>query len=107
CGRHGELRSGNAETSPRLPKGIGQLETGKRRRGADGRFLADTQANPERVRVDYEDRVLPVADVAIKHRISASTLHRMAVRYGWTPREPHRIDPNDLLMRMFSALDAQ
>ena len=31
----------------------------------------------------------------------------MVVQNGWTPRAPHRIDPNDLVMRMFSALDTQ
>jgi hypothetical protein len=48
-----------------------------------------------------------VVEVAIKHRVSASTIHRLVVQYGWTPRAPHRIDPNDLIMRMFAALDAQ
>jgi len=57
--------------------------------------------------LDYEAGLLPLADVAIKHSISASTLHRLVVQGGWTPRAPHRIDPNDLIMRMFSALDAQ
>jgi uncharacterized protein YjcR len=83
------------------------LDTRWRRRDANGRFASEVWADPEAVRVDYEAGLLTINEVAIKHAISASKLHRWVVQYGWTPRAPHRIDPNDLIMRMFSALDAQ
>jgi hypothetical protein len=83
------------------------LDTKWRRRDANGRFASDVKADRDAVRVDYEGGVLSTNDVAIKHSISVSTLQRMVVQCGWTPRAPHRIDPNDLIMRMFSALDAQ
>ena len=78
-----------------------------RRREPNGRFASGTKPDLDVVRADYESGTLAIAEVAIKHSISASTLHRYVVQLGWTPRAPHRIDPNDLIMRMFSALDAQ
>ena len=83
------------------------LDIKTRRRDARGRFLGEGRANREAVKIDYEANVLTTNEVAIKHSISASSLHRMVVQNGWTPRAPHRIDPNDLVMRMFSALDTQ
>lgn len=78
-----------------------------RLRGANGRFLRRGEIDHEAIRPDYEGDTLTVVQVAIKHRVSASTIHRLVVQHGWTPRAPHRIDPNDLIMRMFAALDAQ
>lgn len=78
-----------------------------RKRDALGRFAGQVAVNLEALHADYAARELTNQDVAIKHRISASTLHRYVVTLGWTPRAPHRIDPNDLVMRMFTALEAQ
>ena len=80
-----------------------------RKRDAIGRFTspAGVEVDVEAVRADYEANVASVAEVAIKHAISASALQRLVVRHGWTPRAPHRVNPNDLLMRMFEALDTQ
>lgn len=78
-----------------------------RRRGSNGRFLPGAPVDLARLRADYEADALSVVEVAIRHGISASTVHRHVVQHGWTPRAPHRIDPNDLIMRMFAALDAQ
>ena len=83
------------------------IERPARKRDAFGRFAAKANVDIEALHADYDARELSNQDVAIKHRISASTLHRYVVTLGWTPRAPHRIDPNDLVMRMFAALEAQ
>ena len=83
------------------------IERTTRRRDANGRFAFEFDVDPELVRVDYEGKDLLLIAVCKKHRISNSTLNRMVARYGWTMRAPHRIDPNDLIMRMFDAVDAQ
>ena len=75
----------------------------------NGRFASPSgvDVDVDAVRADYEANLHSIAEVAIRHGISASALQRLAIRQGWTPRIPHRVDPNDLLMRMFAALDAQ
>lgn len=78
-----------------------------RQRSANGRFLKEPAAEQEQVRRDYEANQLPLPDVALKHGISLSAIHRMVVQNGWRPRAPHRIDPSDLIMRMFAALEMQ
>jgi len=78
-----------------------------RRRDAQGRFAGEPAPDAELVRPDYEANELSLPDVARKHGTNLTAVHRMAVRYGWRPRAPHRIDPNDLIMRMFAALDIQ
>lgn len=78
-----------------------------RQRSANGRFLKEPAAEQEQVRRDYEANRLPLPDVALKHGISLSAIHRMVVQNGWRPRAPHRIDPSDLIMRMFAALEMQ
>lgn len=78
-----------------------------RRRAANGRFAADAPADLGAIRADYEAGVLSITDLCIRHSISASAVHRLVVTHGWKPRAPHRIDPGDLIMRMFALLDAQ
>jgi hypothetical protein len=78
-----------------------------RQREANGRFAKEPGVDPELVRSDYEGNDLPLLDVALKHGISLSAIQRMVVGNGWRPRAPHRIDPNDLIVRMFAALDRQ
>ena len=77
-----------------------------RRRAANGRFAADAPADLGAIRADYEAGVLSITDLCIRHSISASAVHRLVVTHGWKPRAPHRIDPGDLIMRMFALLDA-
>jgi hypothetical protein len=78
-----------------------------RRRDAIGRFRGEPAPDPELVRPDYEANVLSLPDVALKHGTNLTAIHRMAVRLGWRPRSPHRIDPADLINRMFAAIDTQ
>ena len=78
-----------------------------RRRAANGRFAADAPADLGAIRADYEAGVLSITDLCIRHSISASAVHRLVVTHGWKPRAPHRIDPGDLIMRMFALRDAQ
>ena len=63
-----------------------------RKRDAIGRFASPSgvEVDVDAVRADYEANVASVAEVAIKHAISASALQRLVVRHGWTPRAPHR-----------------
>jgi hypothetical protein len=82
-------------------------QASRSRDAATGRFTTRIAINIEAVRFDYESDELSIVDVAIRHDVSVSTLHRLVVQNGWRPRAPHRIDPNDLIMRMFAALDAQ
>ena len=86
---------------------MNRLTDQRRQREANGRFAREGVIDPELVRTDYEANVLPLPDVALKHGISLSAIHRMVVGNGWRPRAPHRIDPTDLITRMFAALDTQ
>jgi hypothetical protein len=79
-----------------------------RLRDAKGRFVRESKARPEDVKPDYDNHAeYTCEDVAKKHQISLSTLHRMQVENGWEPRAPRRIDPNDLLMKLFEVLELQ
>jgi len=78
-----------------------------RKRDAHGRFVADTAADIGVVHRDYDDLTLTTNEVCIRNAISASTLHRLVRQYHWTPRAPHRIDPNDLVQRMLEMVEIQ
>jgi hypothetical protein len=71
--------------------------------GADGRFVA-ARYDVEAIRPDYEGPV-PLKEVAAKHRISVSTLNRLAILHGWRQRQPRRLDRNDMIARLFRLLD--
>ena len=59
------------------------IERPARKRDALGRFAAKANVDIEALHADYDARELSNQDVAIKHRISASTLHRYVVTLGW------------------------
>jgi hypothetical protein len=61
----------------------------------------------QRVRIDYEAPVLTLREISLKHRIAASTIQQWARAEGWTMRQPHRVDPNNLVGRMLALLDGQ
>src|SRR5690349_7912838 len=79
----------------------------KRLRDARGRFMCEAKPHPDAVKPDYYNLDMRTDVVAAKHKMSLSTLHRMQVENGWEPRAPRRIDPNDLLMRLFEVLETQ
>jgi hypothetical protein len=60
-----------------------------------------------RVRADYEAPLLTLREICLKYRIAASTIQQWARAEGWTMRQPHRVDPNDLVGRMLALLDGQ
>ena len=78
-----------------------------RPRDDKGRFLAGPPVDREAARADYEAGELTLPQIARKHRTSLSSLHRLQVAGGWAPRAPHRVDPNDLVMRMLNVLSTQ
>jgi len=111
-GLEGAAFAGGAVNRDPTPNPAAEMETAvppasRSRDATTGRFKTRIAVNIEAVRFDYESDELSTVEVAIRHEISASTLHRLVVQHGWRPRAPHRIDPDDLIMRMFAALDAQ
>jgi hypothetical protein len=61
----------------------------------------------DRVRVDYEAPVLTLRDISLKHGIAGSTIQQWMRAGGWNMRQPHRVDPHDLVGRMLALLDGQ
>ncbi len=59
------------------------------------------------VRHDYETTDLLLREIAQKFSISASTIQQWVRAENWKMRQPHRIDPNDLVARMLGLLDGQ
>jgi uncharacterized protein YjcR len=59
------------------------------------------------VRKDYEEPYLTLLEITQKHKISASTIQQWMRAECWEMRQPHRIDPNDLVGRMLGLLDGQ
>jgi hypothetical protein len=59
------------------------------------------------VRTDYEDCKLLLKEITLKHGISANTIQQWMRAECWTMRQPHRVDPNDLVGRMLNLLDGQ
>ncbi len=77
-------------------------------RGAFGHFVPLYDAAfRQRVRVDYEADTLLLREITQKYRISANTVQQWARAGDWKMRQPHGIDPNDLLGRMLGLLDQQ
>jgi transposase-like protein len=77
-------------------------------RDAMGHFVSpyDPQKRAE-VRADYEAPVLTLQEICKKHGIAANTVQKWMRAEGWRMRQPHRIDPNDLVGRMLELLDGQ
>lgn len=77
-------------------------------RGAFGHF-APVYDDPfrQRVKVDYEAAELLLREIGKKHGIAVSTIQQWARAGGWKMRQPHRIDPHDLVARMMELLDGQ
>lgn len=61
----------------------------------------------KRVRVDYEAPILTLRDICLKHGIAASTVQQWMRAEGWTMRQPHRVDPHNLVGRLLNLLDGQ
>lgn len=61
----------------------------------------------QRVRADYEAPLLTLREICLKHSIAASTVQQWARAEGWTMRQPHRVDPDDLVGRVLNVLDRQ
>jgi hypothetical protein len=61
----------------------------------------------EALRIAYEGNVIPVAEVCETWRMSRSTLRKLVILHGWRQRHPRRIDPSDVIGRLFRLLDAQ
>ncbi len=59
------------------------------------------------VREDYEAPLLTRREIIDKHGVVASTIQQWARAECWQMRQPHRIDPNDLVGRMLGLLDRQ
>lgn len=77
-------------------------------RNALGHFASPYDAAKRAaVRLDFEAPLLTLRDMSRKHSIAGSTIHQWARAGGWTMRQPHRIDPNDLVGRMLGLLDGQ
>lgn len=79
-----------------------------RARDAFGHFapLYDA-AFRQRVRADYEADTLLLREITQKYKIAANTVQQWARADDWKMRQPHRIDPNDLVGRMLGLLDQQ
>ena len=60
-----------------------------------------------RVQADYEGSRLLLREISEKYGIAGSTIHEWARAECWQMRQPHRVDPNDLLGRMLNLLDGQ
>lgn len=77
-------------------------------RGAYGHFQSPYSDEIRlAVRQDYEAFVMTLRDISQKHGIAASTIQQWGRAGGWMMRQPHRIDPNDLLGRLLELLDGQ
>lgn len=83
-------------------------ESGERKRDEWGRFTVEHNAEFwPRVRQDYEQSHLTIAQMSVKHEVSQSTILQRAHDENWVRRRPRKIDPNDLVMRMLDLLDRQ
>ncbi len=60
-----------------------------------------------RVRADYEGPDLLLREITQKHGIAANTVQHWMRAEGWTMRQPHRVEPSDLVVRMLAVLDGQ
>lgn len=61
----------------------------------------------EGIRVDYEGDELLIKLICEKWEISRSMLRSLVILHGWRQRHPRRIDPRDVVGRLFRLLDAQ
>jgi len=77
-------------------------------RDALGHFVSPYDAEfKARVRADYETPDILLREITDNYRISASTLQQWVRAGGWEMRQPHRVDPNNLVGRMLVLLDGQ
>jgi transposase-like protein len=77
-------------------------------RDALGHFVSPYNAEfKARVRADYENPDVLLREITENQGISASTLQQWVRAGGWEMRQPHRIDPNNLVGRMLVLLDGQ
>jgi len=77
-------------------------------RNALGHFVSPYDAEfRARVRVAYETPEIMTREITDTYEISASTLQQWVRAGGWTMRQPHRVDPSDLVGRMMVLLDGQ
>ena len=77
------------------------------RRDALGRFAARPVDDVEAIRRDYEESNKTRAQICADHNISPPALQRVITQGIWRRRAPRRVDPNDLMMRMFVVLGDQ
>lgn len=59
------------------------------------------------LRTVYEANEETVLTICERHRISKTRLRKLVIAHGWRPRSPRRIDPRDIIGRLFRLLDAQ
>ena len=59
----------------------------------------------EAIRLDYDDRTIPIDDVCSRNAISRAQLYALIREERWPRRSPRRVDKHDLTQRLLIILE--